>query len=352
MKQFLYFLSKTDRTIVSRCSPMARNIQYSLGFFVLLTGTIAFISGTYAISNMFLYEDPASGAPLMPVFGWPASILLGLIYATFIMAIDREIVSATNKTAVAYRIPLAIVVSLIISKPIEMQLFDSAIVQRLGKDNQHEQHNQNLSDELAANVNQLQNQRDTLDSSLRVAINSRNYWQKLKLAEIVGTPGTVTSGNPGEGAAFRQDDENMKTQQTLIDQYSVELKTVKAELAKAKANKTAEYHLDKDKIAYDLLCKSVALNEVKDNDRTGTATRMGWGITGLFLLFEIVPSLMKLLLPKTEYDALIDKRRLLNILSTDMIYQQAISIYHDKSAEDISMENPTRIAQLYRSQSD
>ncbi|MFC0518940.1 DUF4407 domain-containing protein [Mucilaginibacter angelicae] len=352
MKQFLYFLSKTDQTVVSRCPPMARNIQYSLGFFVLLTGTIALLSGTYAISNMFLYEDPSTGQPVMPFFGWPASIILGLVYATFIMAIDREIVSATNKITVAYRIPLAIVISLIISKPIEMQLFDSAVVQQLSSDNQHDQHNQNLSNELDANVNRLQVRFNILDSSLRAAVDSRNYWQKMKLAEIVGTEAAGTSGHPGEGVAFRQDDENMKAQQTLIDQYNSDLKTVKTELDKARIAKKTEYHLDKQKIAYDLLSKSVALNKVKDNDKSGTATRMGWSITGLFLLFEIIPSLMKLLLSKTEYDALIDKRRLLNILSTDMIYEEATSIYHDKSAEEISKENPVRISQLYLSQSD
>ncbi len=352
MEQFLYFLSKTDGTVISRCSPMARNIQASLGFFVLLTGTIAFLSGTYAVSNMFIREDLVSGEPTMPFFGWPASVILGLIYATFIMAIDREIVSATNKTAVAYRIPLAIVVSLIISKPMEMQLFDAALIKQLSIDDLRDQDNKGLSDKLAGNVKILQRQYNTLDSNLRAAVDNWNTWQKLESAEIVGSPIAGATHRPGKGPAYEQAGENMKAQQTLIDQYKTDLKQVKADLDKAKSDEDVKYHSGKHKQSYDLLSKSIALDEVKGNDKSGAATRMGWGITALFLLFETIPSLIKLLLPRTEYDAMIDKRRLLNILSTTIIYEQATSEYYSKTAEELTIENPLRIKQMYLSQSD
>jgi hypothetical protein len=84
MKNLFFYLAKTDMGLIKTCTSQARNVQSSLGAFVLLTGILAFISGTYAISNMFLTEG-ANGMPVMIPYGWLASSCLGLVYTLFII---------------------------------------------------------------------------------------------------------------------------------------------------------------------------------------------------------------------------------------------------------------------------
>lgn len=69
------------------------------------------------------------------------------------------------------------------------------------------------------------------------------------------------------------------------------------------------------------------------------------------MLFELVPSIMKMLLPQSDYDVVLDKRRLLNILSAKRIYEEARNDYYELDAEEISQRNPEIMQLVYRSQS-
>ena len=150
MKAFLYFLSKTDTDIIRHCPSSTRQTHLTLGFFVLMTGMLAFISGSFAISNMFVHEN-AMGRPQMAMTGWILSPVIGIIYATFIMAIDREIVSATTRWAVIFRLPLAIAITLIVSLPVELQLFESKLLKQLTDAQKNE------NDGLVAKLNETYN---------------------------------------------------------------------------------------------------------------------------------------------------------------------------------------------------
>ena len=70
MKKFLLFLSKTDNDILKHCTKFTTDIQVSLGIFVLFTGVLALFSGSYAISNMFVFEDPNTMVPVMKWYGY------------------------------------------------------------------------------------------------------------------------------------------------------------------------------------------------------------------------------------------------------------------------------------------
>ena len=61
---------------------------------------------------------------------------------------------------------------------------------------------------------------------------------------------------------------------------------------------------------------------------------MTWGITILLMLFEIIPSLIKLLTPSTEYDAIIEARRRLNIQLTNAMANEGLE---DLDSDDLKM---------------
>src|SRR5690349_6391292 len=111
--RFLQFLSKTDRRLIEHCTDHSVKTQVTNGVFVLLTATSAFLSDMYAVYTTF--KD------------FRIAIPVGLLYATVIAFIDREIVSTSNRTATLARLPLAVAIGLVVSVPLEMKLFEKRI---------------------------------------------------------------------------------------------------------------------------------------------------------------------------------------------------------------------------------
>ncbi len=350
MTRILYFLSKTDVKVLHHCPASAKNIQASMGFFVLLTGLMAFISGSYAFSNMFVFEKELTGKPEMMTAGWLYAMALGLVYATFIMAIDREIVSSSTKWIAVLRIPLAIIISMIVAIPVEMQLFEGRINKHLKDKYKKEKEAFFTITRNNNNVYAEQKSIDSLEKDKRRAIRDRDYFAKLMLEEQGGKTEIGITGKAGPGRVYKEAELNEKKQETQIQLYEEELAKKREILDIATKKADSVYKYEKDGGAFDLLSKYIALHEVEQVDTTGSARKMGWGITILFCLFEIIPALMKVFLPRTEYDVLLDKRRLLNIKSTISIFEQAKLDYEDKLIEEIATLNPIIIEKMLQSQ--
>lgn len=350
MRKFLLFLSKTDATVISKCSEATKNIQASLGFFVLLTGMLAFISGSLAVSNMFITADAITGKPQMAFWGWLFSGIIGLVYATLIMAIDREIVAASTKWAVVLRIPLAIIISLVITVPIELQLFDARITKRLVENMRIE--NQQLADKVYEKMLPLENRRDTLQKIKNVALRDRTNWGNIMDIEVVGTLRDGKQRPAGKGNAYNSAKQNKEETDVLISKSDSELVKIQQQISGLQSQTDSTLKADRIGQSYDLLSKYTALQEVKTADKTGAAGTMSLGITLLFLLFELIPSIMKLLLPKTEYDTLIDIRRNLNINTANKIFNDANTEYNGLNIDGITARNPVVIKQVFESQGD
>lgn len=276
MRKFLYFLSKTDADVVERCPQHSRNIQLTLGFFVLLTGLLAFISGTYAISNMFVHADPDSGRPIMSPLGWPASVVLGAIYSVFIMAIDREIVSAADKRAAIFRLPLAIVISLVVSVPVELQLFNSRIEKQILARGAIA--DDNLRTRLNENVIPLERQRDTLLAMKQRAIAAATYWSGIMEIETRGGDRAGEKRPSGEGPVWRSAKENRDRQDQLARDLDRELTTVYDRLVESTDKRDTRFTNEKNPNSWDLLSRYMALHQLtKDPESGGAASRLGWG---------------------------------------------------------------------------
>lgn len=350
MRKFLFFLSKTDTSVIEKCSEATKNIQVSLGFFVLLTGVLAFISGSLAVSNMFITADAITGKPQMSFVGWLLSGIIGLVYATLIMAIDREIVAASTKWAVVLRIPLAIIISLVISVPIELQLFDARITKRLVENMRVE--NQQLADKVHQKMVPFESRRDTLQKIKNAALRDRTNWGNIMDIEVVGTLRDGKQRPAGKGNAYNSAKSNKEEADMLINRTDSELVKIQQQIAGLQSQTDSTVKVDRIGQSYDLLSKYTALQEVKAADKTGAASTMSLGITLLFLLFELIPSIMKLLLPKTEYDTLIDIRRNLNINTANKIFNEANTEYNRLNIDAITARNPVIIKKVFQSQGD
>ena len=125
LKRFFIICSGADTDILNDCSIGEQNKYAGIGATVFFTAVMAFIAGSYALYTVFdnLY----------------ASIFFGLIWGLLIFNLDRYIVSTIKKTGNAIdeliqaspRVLLAVIIAVVISKPLELKIFEKEINQVL-----------------------------------------------------------------------------------------------------------------------------------------------------------------------------------------------------------------------------
>ena len=196
----------------------------------------------------------------------------------------------------------------------------------------------------------FEKRRDTLLQLKNTAISQRTNWSNIMDIEVVGNIREGKTRPAGKGNAYNSAKENRQQSADLIIASDSEFVVVQRQLQHMQLQMDSTLAVDKIAQSFDLLSKYTALQEVTSGDASGSVKTMGLGVTFLFLLFELVPSIMKLLLPKTEYDTLLAIRRDLNITAAHTIYQAAKTSYNGISLSEISRRNPEVIEWLFESQ--
>ena len=125
LQRFFIFCSGADIQILDTCSNGERNKYAGIGATVFFTAVMAFIASGYALYTVFdnIYT----------------SIFFGLIWGLLIFNLDRYIVSTIKKRdsfksellQATPRIILAMIIAVVISKPLEMKIFEKEINQVL-----------------------------------------------------------------------------------------------------------------------------------------------------------------------------------------------------------------------------
>ena len=125
LQNFFILCSGADSTILKTCSEGEQNKYAGIGATVFFTAAMAFIASSYALYTVFdnLF----------------ASICFGLIWGLLIFNLDRFIVSTIKKKnsfsnefiQAAPRLVLAVIIAIVISKPLEMKIFEKEINQVL-----------------------------------------------------------------------------------------------------------------------------------------------------------------------------------------------------------------------------
>ncbi|MBK8806186.1 MAG: DUF4407 domain-containing protein [Bacteroidales bacterium] len=111
---------RTRLYLLKKC-PTDFNTYFGIGIIILLTGLMAFISGSYAFYTVFKST--------------PLAVIFGIFWGTLIFFLDWYLVSSlkkqnNKKQEIAMSIPrliLAFFLAVVISKPIELKLFEKEI---------------------------------------------------------------------------------------------------------------------------------------------------------------------------------------------------------------------------------
>ncbi|MCX2679864.1 DUF4407 domain-containing protein [Galbibacter sp. EGI 63066] len=293
LNSFFRMCSGADTELLEECSKAEQIKQAGIGATVFFTAVMAFIACSYALYTVF-------DNVLIAVF-------FGLVWGLLIFNLDRFIVSTIKKRdnfrseflQAVPRIILAIIIAVVIAKPLELKIFEKEIDRVLLEEkNQMTLDNQ---EQIALQYNpettQLQTEIDALKAGISEKEAEVNNLYDTYIAEAEGREGTLKIG---KGPVYKEKRE--KHDAALSELQALRLGN-NSKIAE-KESQIAALEMDyKGKVAdtqptidgFDgLMARISALDELP--------WFPSFFIFLLFLAIETAPVISKLLAPKGEYD--------------------------------------------------
>lgn len=332
LKRFFLLCSGVDSDLVNSCSNGEQNKYAGIGATVFFTAVMAFIAGSYALYTVFdnIYT----------------AIFFGLIWGLLIFNLDRFIVSTIKKRdrfldeliQASPRIILAVIIAIVISKPLEIKIFQKEIEAVLLKEkNELAIANKNqVTDYFKNDVNKNKAEIDSLKSAVTQKEKEVAALYNSYITEAEGTAGTKKMGKgpiykekrAAHDAAAKQLDSLKTTNAKIIAEKEIRSKTLQANLDK----KVSETQPVIDRFD-GLMARINALGKLP--------WLPSFFIMLLFLAIETSPIFAKLLSPKGEYDLKQEdaEMSLKNVLSQNRyqsdLQQKTDAAIYDKVYADI-----------------
>jgi Domain of unknown function (DUF4407) len=293
LKQFFIFCSGSDTDVLEHCSKGEQNKYAGIGATVFFTALMAFIAASYALYTVFdnLFT----------------SIFFGLIWGLLIFNLDRYIVSTIKKTGnvideliqASPRILLAVIIAVVIAKPLELKIFEKEINQVLleqkndltlaNKDQIAQQFTPKIEG-LQNDIKSFQNDNDTKEAEV-------NNLYDTYIAEAEGREGTMLLG---KGPVYKEKrdkhDALLAELQELKETNKAKIIATEAEIAQLQNDYNTQVTTSQPIIDnFDGLMARV--------NALGTLPWLpSFFIFLLFLAIETSPIFAKLLSPRAEYD--------------------------------------------------
>jgi hypothetical protein len=357
---FLFWAAGAGRDFLRDCVEAERFKYECVGALICLTATLASFSMYMAV--WLTWQQDLRGSML--------ALPIALLWGILIFTIDRFMVSSLRADAAwpvrlwqaAPRLLLAVVIGVIISRPIEIKIFEKEIMKVI-----HSEITRNvdaISDQiedvekrtgdlaarrfqgskqaLVDQIDGLEERERTLSSSLARSLQELADLRRRAQGELDGTAG---SGVRGDGNIYELKQRDVVKQEQLVEDTKVELATVRrdldeskgkleeleqriqdkgTELAEERAPQVEELHQRREVARdYGFLELNLALHRLAQlpqfmpsaaaqsgaapsasNQREVEAVVSAtlWGITLLFITIEVLPILTKLMAPAGQYD--------------------------------------------------
>lgn len=293
LKKFFIICSGSDTDILDHCSIGEQNKFAGIGATVFFTAVMAFIACSYALFTVFDNLFAAIG--------------FGFVWALLIFNLDRFIVSTIKKRdniideiiQASPRLLLAVIIAIVISKPLELKIFEKEINQVLleQKNDLTLANKTQIAQQFTPNVEALENDIKALQSQIDTKETEVNALYDTYISEAEGTAGTTLLG---KGPVYKEKREKHDAALAELQQLKTENKAKIAltENQIVQLNTTYESQVTTSQPIIDgfdgLMARVNALGE------------LSWlpslFILLLFLAIETSPIFAKLLSPKGEYD--------------------------------------------------
>lgn len=304
-QKFLMICSGANLRILKKV-PSDWNKYSGIGGIILFTGVFASFSASYAVYTVF---DNAL-----------ISILMGILWGLMIFNLDRYIVSSVKKTAswgnqflmFIPRVVLAIFLGVIISKPLELRIFEkeinkqlNTIIQRNKADLQKQ-----MNDRILKQTGPFAEEKEKIQKQIE------NYQRAYDSAaielerEVLGKQTGLTSGKAGYGSNAKRKEELKNQRKKELEDYQKQnqprLSYLDEQISKVYSTlETEQKGSESAENEYNgFIARLQALDELGTNSIIAVAS---WFIMGLFICLEISPILVKLISSAGPYDYLLDK---------------------------------------------
>ena len=299
LKRFFWLCSGSNRDLLEQSKTEASKYA-GIGATVFFTGMFAAVAAGFAI---FSFSE-----------SWVAAISMGFLWGLMILNLDRYIVSSMRKTddpkkewkMAAPRIALALLIAVVISKPLELKIFEKEIETELFVMNEEiNQANRNkVTASYAPSRQLIQQAINGLNQEVAEKEAVRNELDQIAQKEADGTGGSMKR-NPGPIYKLKKADADKAQRELdiLRAQNNARLKNYQAQLdsldrteAKALANlENADFT--------GLAARLDALSRL--GDKSTSILMANWFIVLLFIAIEIAPVLVKLMSSRGPYDDLL-----------------------------------------------
>lgn len=352
LKQFFILCSGADRDLLEGCSEGEQTKYVGIGATVFFTAVMAFLASAYALFTVFDSIYPA--------------IIFGFVWSLLIFNLDRFIVSTIKKRdrfmdeflQATPRIMLAIIIAIVISKPLEIKIFEKEINTVLLKEkNEMELANKKqVGNYFKSDLDKNKAEIAALKADILKKEREVNALYSTYITEAEGTAGTKKLG---KGPVYK---EKREKHDASLKEFETLKTTNEAKIAeKEKIGKQLQADLDKK------VSQTQPIIEGFDGlmARINALDKLPWlpsfFIMLLFLAIETSPIIAKLLAPKGEFDFKQEEaetamkatlaqnkyqRDLLVKTSAEMHDKVYADIAEDKSLYDLQRKNAKELLEL------
>lgn len=335
LQSFFISCSGADREVLKSCSDGEKTKFIGIGGTVFFTAVMAFIASAYALFTVFDTIYIALG--------------FALVWSLLIFNLDRFIVSTIRKrdsfwsefVQATPRIILALIIAIVISKPLEIKIFEKEINTVLLKEKNAMMltNKKEVANYFQTDLDKNKSQVDSLKAEILKKEKEVNSLYETYITEAEGTAGTKKLG---KGPVFKEKIAKHDLAKAELDTLRKNnlVKIVEAETS----TKTIQTDLDKK------LTETQPIIDGFDGlmARINALNKLPWlpsfFIMLLFLAIETSPIIAKLLAPKGEYDLkLEDLETALQATITQDKYQRELLVntsakMYDKVYEDLATD--------------
>ena len=352
LQSFFILCSGADKNLLEGCSQGEKTKFVGIGATVFFTAVMAFLASAYALFTVFDSVYPA--------------IAFGLVWSLLIFNLDRFIVSTIRKRdklsaeflQATPRILLAIIIAIVISKPLEIKIFEKEINTVLLKEKNAMalKNKKEVADYFKTDLDKNKAEVDKLKLEISTKEKEVNTLYETYISEAEGTAGTKKLG---KGPVFKEKIAKHDLSKKELDTLQ---KTNLAKIAVLeKENKKLEADLDKKVTQTQPIIDGFDGLMARINALNSLPWLPSFFIILLFLAIETSPIIAKLLSPKGEYDYKLEdletalkatieqdkyQRTLLVQTSSSMHDKVYADIAEDKKLYELQRKNATDLLEL------
>jgi hypothetical protein len=311
LTRFFWFCSGVHQDTLQK-HPTEHTKYVGIGATIFFTGLFAALSGGYAMYFVFKGDTAA-------VF---FSVFFGLLWGLAIFNMDRYIVSSINKNSssgkqiaqATPRILLAIMIGMVISRPLELKIFDKEIKERLKVSYLNNQRskidtlNKAFTNKYTIELNKLNEskaQRDSLANGIKADRQKLNF-------EVFGTKTEETSGVMGYGPYAKRKEEELRQRQQNLDSLNSDVRRLESFVDNRKQfdgllseRLYTGKQLDSLTSLAGFADRNWALGQLSFNTDGSRDTTTALAVTFiglLFIFFECLPVFVKMMSSRGPYD--------------------------------------------------